>query len=258
MTKQAQRGDHESPPTFYAEDPTERKQRLGRSYIDMEGTTVGGFLVLGLYDTHPVRWHARCCMCGEVSIREASALRTREPTGCRACVHGQKAEDLAGRVFGRWTVLRRTVPRRLGATFWLCRCECGREQDKAAWALKAGESRGCLRCATSRALGHAGRVEGATRGTCSWCDRPAQRKPFECDACDRSAVRNGRDEDGRPRCKMRRFVDPEQVPLKRRKPRKPRPIPQSEWARRPAPWGRSHDGRPYRFAERFGRLERGA
>jgi hypothetical protein len=62
------------------------------------------------------------------------------------------AEDLSGRVFGRWTVLRRAVEARKNATMWLCLCDpahagCGAKHAVAAGTLKDGRSNGCRKCA---------------------------------------------------------------------------------------------------------------
>lgn len=55
--------------------------------------------------------------------------------------------DLSGERFGRWTALRFIGPRN-----WLCRCDCGVEQEVDGGSLRAGRSRGCIRCHTSHGL----------------------------------------------------------------------------------------------------------
>lgn len=50
-------------------------------------------------------------------------------------------KDLAGRQFGRWTVLER-IPGS-GAARWLCRCQCGTRRGVAAKNLISGASTGC-------------------------------------------------------------------------------------------------------------------
>ena len=60
---------------------------------------------------------------------------------------------LAGKTFGRWTVLRRGEgPIRLGA-HWVCRCECGSEKTVRGNTLTVGKSRscGCLNADVQRA-----------------------------------------------------------------------------------------------------------
>lgn len=71
-----------------------------------------------------------------------------------------RAENLAGRVFGRLTVLARagsteTLPRR---PLWRCRCACGAEAVVMAASLREGRTRscGCLRAELAReAVGRA-------------------------------------------------------------------------------------------------------
>lgn len=55
-----------------------------------------------------------------------------------------KLNDLTGKKFGRWTVIKRVknseqsrIPR------WLCRCECGNESIVYGSTLKSGESQSC-------------------------------------------------------------------------------------------------------------------
>jgi len=54
--------------------------------------------------------------------------------------------DLTGRKFGRWRVLRYAC-RENGATYWLCRCKCGREREVRADNLRRDLSTQCLWCA---------------------------------------------------------------------------------------------------------------
>lgn len=50
--------------------------------------------------------------------------------------------DLAGHVYGRWTVLgfSRSAP---GSMMWNCRCECGVEREVSANNFRSGKSRSC-------------------------------------------------------------------------------------------------------------------
>lgn len=56
---------------------------------------------------------------------------------------GIKFEDLTGRKFGKWTVIRRVMNGRNYEVRWLARCECGEEREVRAWNLKSGSSRSC-------------------------------------------------------------------------------------------------------------------
>lgn len=52
------------------------------------------------------------------------------------------ADELAGRRFGRLTVLRRNGTKG-HAAIWLCRCDCGREKSVASNAMTSGKTRSC-------------------------------------------------------------------------------------------------------------------
>ena len=59
---------------------------------------------------------------------------------------GRSAEDLAGRRFGRLTVIRKAETQN-NRTRWFCRCDCGEEKIVTSRDLKSGKvkSCGCLR-----------------------------------------------------------------------------------------------------------------
>lgn len=64
--------------------------------------------------------------------------------------------DLAGRTFGRLTVLERTGSRS-GKSLWRCRCSCGTETVVLSTYLTTGDTRscGCLHLETTAAKGRA-------------------------------------------------------------------------------------------------------
>jgi hypothetical protein len=51
--------------------------------------------------------------------------------------------DLSGQVFGRWTVTDQHKRGKVGHTYWLCYCSCGKEKWIAAPHLKSGLSLSC-------------------------------------------------------------------------------------------------------------------
>lgn len=57
------------------------------------------------------------------------------------------ARELAGREFGRLTVLERAGTSDRGEALWHCRCACGGETTVKGWLLHNGQTRscGCLR-----------------------------------------------------------------------------------------------------------------
>jgi hypothetical protein len=58
-----------------------------------------------------------------------------------------KTLALSGQVFGRWTVMERSIARNGKHYSWTCRCECGVVKDVLATGLTSGTSKscGCLR-----------------------------------------------------------------------------------------------------------------
>lgn len=51
-------------------------------------------------------------------------------------------EDMVGKRFGRWTVLRRYASEQAHAR-WLCVCDCGTERDVSGATLRVGQSTSC-------------------------------------------------------------------------------------------------------------------
>lgn len=62
-------------------------------------------------------------------------------------VRKNRTEDLTGRAFGSWTVLRFGGYTKANASWW-CRCGCGVEKDVRAQYLKNRTSRQCAACAS--------------------------------------------------------------------------------------------------------------
>lgn len=55
-------------------------------------------------------------------------------------------EDLTGRTFGQWTVLRREPHPTRSEVYWLCRCACGDEYQVRGTDLRSGRSTRCQLC----------------------------------------------------------------------------------------------------------------
>ncbi|TVY09882.1 hypothetical protein [Paenibacillus cremeus] len=54
-------------------------------------------------------------------------------------------DDLTGRKFGRWTVLKRVENNKVGRAMWLCECSCDSKTQKplSSSVLKTGDSTSC-------------------------------------------------------------------------------------------------------------------
>jgi len=63
--------------------------------------------------------------------------------------------DLSGKVFGLWTVVRLAPRNKKREEQWLCRCRCGTERVIATYDLKHGRTYGCIKCAAKEGrIGH--------------------------------------------------------------------------------------------------------
>lgn len=92
------------------------------------------------------------CSCGKTDvIVSRRGLLTGDTRSC-GCLHksaGLRAtEDLTGRYFGRWRVIRKGSRRvsksgKARRTMWVCECECGTVKEVGARALKTGMSTSC-------------------------------------------------------------------------------------------------------------------
>lgn len=75
-----------------------------------------------------VVWLCRC-ECGKEVLKHVTALKSdRRPRHC-GC-HTKLGKDIAGKLFGSLTAIRRTPDRKGAMVVWVFRCECGREVRK--------------------------------------------------------------------------------------------------------------------------------
>ena len=93
-----------------------------------------------------VVWHCSCD-CGREADYPTATLLQGSAISC-GCMHGGEGENLAGRQFGNWTVLRKAKRRK----YWVCQCTCGTVREVMAWSMQRGASRscGCLPYAAER------------------------------------------------------------------------------------------------------------
>lgn len=66
--------------------------------------------------------------------------------------------QLAGQIFGKWSVISFAYSKAGQGCFWKCQCICGREKPISACSLRNGTSTGCRHCATK----HRGRTRAWT------------------------------------------------------------------------------------------------
>ena len=93
-----------------------------------------------------------CILCYRLLSPEPSAMDLGILAGIlRKAAHtgetGRPVENLAGKKFGRLTVLSLSHINAARQAVWTCRCECGTRREFRAKCLKIGHSRscGCLR-----------------------------------------------------------------------------------------------------------------
>lgn len=87
-------------------------------------------------------WNCRCD-CGNTTIVAGTHLKDGHTTSCGCQKYGYvKKEDLAGKQFGYWTVLKFAgIDGK--QTMWECKCVCGNIRKIRAGSLKSGNSRSC-------------------------------------------------------------------------------------------------------------------
>lgn len=88
-------------------------------------------------------WECKCD-CGNIVIVDTSRLRNGHTKSC-GCLH-PKAEDLAGKRFGKLTVVKK-IGRKNRSNYWQCHCDCGNDVNCYQYNLMRGTSTscGCLR-----------------------------------------------------------------------------------------------------------------
>lgn len=151
-----------------------RRANKGVPRRDLTGARFGRLLVLGL-QTDPadkkIMWRA-LCDCGEETTVIGGQLTSgkTKSCGCAKVDFGKaKLQDITGKVFGRWEVLRRADVMSPHVK-WVCRCSCGTEADVFGHNLTRGLSVSCG-CHRSEATTKAKTTHGlsGTREYSTWC-----------------------------------------------------------------------------------------
>lgn len=57
-------------------------------------------------------------------------------------INNGRIKDISGEIFGKWTVISLDHVEN-GKTYWLCKCECGKEKSVYKGSLKNGSSKSC-------------------------------------------------------------------------------------------------------------------
>lgn len=95
-----------------------------------------------------VKW--KClCECGNECIVRSSYLKNGHTKSCGCYIAKanklnaqNRVDNLVGKTFGKLTVLRR-VENKSNATYWECRCQCGKVIEVISYNLKNGNTQSC-------------------------------------------------------------------------------------------------------------------
>ena len=120
---------------------------------NIEGQKFG--MLTALYKTRKVGSHVYMmfrCDCGATKELRKSNVVSEAAGNTRSCGCAAGREDLAGKVFGKLTALRKCGLGPSRNVIWLCACECGKEMMAPADKLRFGRvgSCGCSRLIESR------------------------------------------------------------------------------------------------------------
>lgn len=84
------------------------------------------------------------------NVSHMTIRRRAMPSSYKAQVPGRRAPELAGKKFGKLTVIERVPPPKRvtskNASFWRCDCDCGGTTVVRATNLMGGKTRRCMGC----------------------------------------------------------------------------------------------------------------
>ena len=95
-------------------------------------------------------WNCQC-VCGRNKAIRGASLKDGSTKSCgclaaeKAAIHLSKLrfKDLAGQIFGRFTVIDVADKTKLGAYRWNCKCDCGQIKKVISYNLLNGNSQSC-------------------------------------------------------------------------------------------------------------------
>lgn len=131
-----------------------------RKEQDLTGKKFGNLTVIKRLAEKEDRYYRWLCQCDCGRMIKVNTKKLNRGTirncGCipkNNAKHGQIAENLTGRRFGKLVVLKRAENRR-GRTAWECQCDCGNKHIATAKELKDGKCKscGCLRYEKYRSM----------------------------------------------------------------------------------------------------------
>lgn len=87
-------------------------------------------------------WVCQCDCGSEPKEIMGKHLSSGATVSC-GCYRPDRAIDLTGKKFNRWTVKRRVANSQDGKATWLCECECGNTAIHAGGTITSGHSKSC-------------------------------------------------------------------------------------------------------------------
>lgn len=119
---------------------------MANTVVDLTGKRFGKLTVIRRYgytkgkNRKYITWLCRCD-CGNEVVRTSSHLKAGYESCCDSC-NNSVPNDLTGKKFGRWNVLKRASNHKRQSTY-LCKCDCGTEKIVLASSLIQGLSVSC-------------------------------------------------------------------------------------------------------------------
>ena len=98
-------------------------------------------------EKHITYWECKCD-CGATVFLPSNALNMPYGTKSCGCLTKDRTiaahlKDLAGNVFGYYTVLEKSPIRKYNEVHWICRCQCGAVKTVSGHALRSGNTKSC-------------------------------------------------------------------------------------------------------------------
>jgi hypothetical protein len=87
------------------------------------------------------KWLCKCD-CGNETIVKQSNLHSGHTCSC-GCLNEEKISDIAGKKFGRLTVIKKDPKSKKGKLRWICECECGKKVSVDGYRLRCGDTKSC-------------------------------------------------------------------------------------------------------------------
>lgn len=81
------------------------------------------------------------CECGNIENIRRRQIKKRDC--CMKCSIDKKSNEMIGKRFGRWTVIKRVENDKNNKRRFLCKCDCGNEKIVSGAILSRGESLSC-------------------------------------------------------------------------------------------------------------------